>query len=145
MHDLLLKADDWQTRLGRNHVPELMTGGTVIITIALGLAMILTAETFMATATFRKNFEFARPETWGVVMILTSVLLLVGFLARSDGARYAALVVTGIYALFGALAGYGPLTGTGGVLSAGIVYTGLGFFTLVTMLVIGARTRVDRS
>lgn len=110
-------------KLADNHLPNMLVYSTGLFTITLGVIFWWDAERFAASPTFEYTFAYARPETWGIIMAVTGMLMMFGFWQNRTSGRAPAFVLTVVFAILGISAVGGPLSNSAGLLSASAVYT----------------------
>lgn len=137
----LEKIHAWQQTLADRRIPDLIVYGLSLFAIALGGSMMAVPEQFSATTNFKLAFSFAGPVAWGVGFLVSGILLAAGFWKDRKSGSYAAAVLTGLFCVFGILAGEAPLNNApGAVWSGPIVYTYAAWTSAVAVLACQSET-----
>lgn len=97
MTDLATRARRARLTIARSHVPEWLTTGLCIASILLGLVLVVEPDV-VHSASFRRNMDAARPQVWGLSLIVPSAITLLALAARRRDVWWPLATLAGWYA-----------------------------------------------
>lgn len=121
-------------RLGHERdIAPYLSGAAGVVALAFGLVLWVSAMRVAASPTFGRAAEVAPITTWGVVFMLTGLVVLLCLARRPEALTLSLLVLALLMLAWAFLAGIASAY-DGGVATAAVAYTGLSAFTSLAAL-----------